>query len=436
MQPNDVLSKPLRINGGNPLFGSVKVQGAKNAALPIIIGSLLTDQEVRLNNVPRVRDVYTILEILKELGTKIDWVGKNSIVLKTEKLLTVEPSAKYVIRMRASFELLGALIGRAKEGMISSPGGCKLGPRPVDQHIKAFRALGVNISESDGKFYGVRRNDLSGTFTYDLKTVGGTRNLILASVVGSSTVTLKNASLEPEVTDLINFLNTIGGRIKIDDSNSITILGVPRLYGGEYTVIPDRMEAGTFLCAAAATGGCITLENINPAHLKSVVSSIQKIGVYTSFISDSTLLIDAKKNHLRPINIIATEYPGFPTDLHPQFASLLATIPGKSSITDTVFNKHRFTYIEAFKSLGINVSLSGSRGEIEGACFQGGTAKATDLRVGGALIIAALSTKKETIIFDTQHISRGYENIVDRLSELGANISHMMDNQSFYRSAV
>ncbi|AFZ66032.1 UDP-N-acetylglucosamine 1-carboxyvinyltransferase [Deinococcus peraridilitoris] len=410
-------ASPLHIIGGRPLTGELEIQPSKNAALPIIVASLLSKEPVTLHGIPRLSDIYTILEIVSHLGTRCAWIGPNSVVLHTPELTSIETPYALVSKMRASFIVMGALIARAGEAKVSMPGGCAFGHRPVDQHVKAFRALGVELEEEGGSFHARRAGALSGSFVFDMLTVGATQNAILAAVLGEDQVQLDNASIDTDVVDMVNFLNSLGADIRGAGTNTITVHGVRELRGGEYRVIPDRIEAGTFLIAAAATRSRLTLTNVNTPHLRAISSKLSEMGVVILENGDS-LLVDATRE-LRPAHVTALEFPGFPTDLQPQMSALLATVPGTSVVTDKIY-PDRLTHVVELNRMGADIVVSEHTQVIQGATLHGAPVRAADIRAGAALFIAALAAEGETVIDGMQYINRGYERLAERLRGVGA----------------
>lgn len=409
---------PLHIQGGRELGGEIAIQHSKNAALPIIVASLLSSEPVTLHGIPRLSDVYTILEIVHHIGARHTWTGPNSLTLHTPEILNTETPYALVSKMRASFIVLGAVLGRAKEATVSMPGGCAWGPRPVDQHVKAFRALGAEVSEENGNFAAQRSGSLSGKFIFELLTVGGTHNAILASVLGDSVVTLENASIDTDVVDLIEFLNSLGAKIEGAGTNTLTITGVSALHGGEYTVIPDRIEAGTFMILAAATRSRFKLTNVRTDHLTAVTAKLQEMGV--DILEDgSSMIVDARNREMKPVNVTTQSYPGFPTDVQPQMSALLATVTGTSVVQDPVY-PDRLTHVAELHRMGANITVSGYTQVIQGAPLHSAPVKAADLRAGAALFIAGLTTEGETVIDGVQYLNRGYERLSERLRGLGA----------------
>lgn len=412
---------PLHITGGRPLSGEFAVQPSKNAALPIIVAALLSREPVTLHGIPRLSDIYNILEIVSHLGASHAWVGPNSVVLHTPEIVNVAAPYALVSKMRASFIVMGSLIARAGEAIVSMPGGCAFGYRPVDQHVKAFRALGVEVQEENGNFAAQRPRPLSGSYIFEMLTVGATQNAILAAVLGSGTVTLENASIDTDVVDMINFLNSLGANIQGAGTNTITVHGVEALRGGEYTIIPDRIEAGTIMLAAAATRSNITLTGVRVDHLRAVSMKLTEMGVKI-MESGGNLIIDASKGALKPTNVTALEFPGFPTDVQPQMSALLSTIPGTSVVVDKIY-PDRLTHVVELNRMGAQIVVSEHTQVIQGGTLHGAPVKAADIRAGGALVVAALAAEGTTIIDGMQYINRGYERFAERLRGLGADVT-------------
>lgn len=411
---------PLHIKGGRELGGEITVQHSKNAALPVIVATLLSREPVTLHGIPRLSDVYIILDLMAHLGTQHKWVGDNSLELHTPEIINTDAPYALVSKMRASFIVMGAILARAGQATVSMPGGCAWGPRPVDQHVKAFRALGVTMTEDGGNFDARREGSLNGHFVFELLTVGGTHNAILAAVLGDGVVVLENASIDTDVVDMIEFLNALGADISGAGTNTITVRGVAALRGGSYTVIPDRIEAGTFMMLAAATRSRLRIRNVRPDHLRAVTAKLQEMGV--SVTEDGmTLLVDATAGELKPVNVTTQSFPGFPTDLQPQMSTLLATVPGTSVVQDPVY-PDRLTHVAELHRMGANITVSGYTQVIQGARLHAAPVKAADLRAGAALFIAALTTEGETVIDGVQYLNRGYERLAERLRGIGANV--------------
>lgn len=426
-QSSDTAARAFLIEGGTPLVGDITVNRAKNSALYLILAALLTAEPVVLREVPKLRDVLVLLEILEHFGVSVHWQERD-LHLHAHTLARTDAPYTMVSKMRASFVALGALLGRSGEARISMPGGCAFGPRPVDRHIKAFRQLGAQVQEEGGDFAVWLERPLSGTVTFDAPTVGGTQNVLLASALGSDTVVIENAALEPEIADLANMLNSMGARVCGAGSRRIEITGVAKLTGIDYQPIPDRIEAGTLMLAAAATRGHVTLHHVVPAHLQAVTDTLRACGVTVQEVSgqdtsgdaETSLEVDARAT-LRPNDVRAQVYPGVPTDVQAPFGAFLATVTGSSTVSDDVY-PDRFTHVTELQRMGAQASLQEGTLYLEGGILQGATVHAADIRAGGALVIAALAAAGTSHITGVAYIERGYEALDSRLQQLGARI--------------
>ncbi|MGL4610374.1 MAG: UDP-N-acetylglucosamine 1-carboxyvinyltransferase [Trueperaceae bacterium] len=412
------MDEALIIHGGKPLTGEIPVYTAKNSALYLILATLLTPQKVVLKDIPKLRDVVNILEMLEHFGAEVFWQGRD-LHIHAEHILTCSAPYQLVSRMRASFVAIGALVGRCGDAKMSMPGGCAFGPRPVDRHIKAFRALGAEVLEQDGDFIVRREKPLEGRVVFEAPTVGGTQNILLASAMGEGTVIIENAALEPEIPDLANMLNEMGANITGAGTSTIIVQGVPYLKGITYRPIPDRIEAGTFMLAIAATRGKAKLLGVESAHMSATMDKLQEAGV--RFQEDGTTLIVDATSALKPVDMVALEYPGIATDLQAPFGAFLSTVEGVSYVEDHVY-PDRFTHLEELKHTGANFELVERTLNIQGRQLRGAKMQAADIRAGGALIVAALAAKGTSVITGLQFIDRGYENIAGRLRGLGADI--------------
>lgn len=411
-------STPLQIQGGRPINGETNVQHSKNAALPVIIASLLSTKPITLHGIPRLSDVYTILELVRHLGTRHAWTGPNSLTLHTPEITNTDAPYGLVSKMRASFIVLGAIVARADKATVSVPGGCAWGPRPVDQHVKALRSVGVDIHNHEGNYSAHKLHAPRGTFVFDVVTVGGTHNAILASVLGNDTVVLENASIDTDVIDMIQFLNSLGANIEGAGTSTLTIHGVDELQGGEYKVIPDRIEAGTLMIMAAAARGRVLLKNVCVDHMRAVSSKLIEMGVSVTETED-TILVDATNHKLSPITVTTQSYPGFPTDLQPQMVALLTTVEGTSIVNDPVYPE-RTTHIAELQRMGASIHSSGHTQVVKGGePLQAAPVRAADLRAGAALIIAATCASGTTVIDGMEYVSRGYEDVLGTLHRLG-----------------
>jgi len=416
MHPNT----PLTITGPHPLTGEIHVQPSKNAALPIIVASLLSAEPVIIHGVPRLTDVETLMRIMEHLGTRFAWIGPHSITAHTPDVLSTTTPHDLVAKLRASITLVGALTARTGEAHVGMPGGCTFSPRPVDQHLKSMRAIGVTVRDEAGVLHAERHAPLKGRYLFDVQTVGGTQNAILAATLGAGSVTLENCSTDTDVVDMVNFLNTLGADIHGAGTSTIVVNGVKRLRGGEYTVIPDRLDAGTFMIAAVASRGHITLHNVITNHLRAVTSKLQEIGATVLETDGRVITVDARNHKLQAANVTATEYPGFPTDLQPIIGALLTTVPGTSILTDRIYS--RTSHVSELIRMGANIDMPEHTMVIHGSTLHGANVTAADIRSGGALITAALAAEGETTIHGVQYLNRGYENLTARLTQLGVRV--------------
>ena len=414
--------KKIIINGGRKLRGDISVSGMKNAALPIVFATILTGDECVLDNLPDVTDVTLSLRILSDMGATVRTVGLNSVAVDTTRLYGDVSDSTLVGRLRASTYLLGALLGRFGEALVGFSGGCDFGVRPIDQHIKGFQALGADVRIENGcnhVFCG--HGGLHGGSVYlDIASVGATINVMLAAVTAKGKTTIDNAAREPHIVDLANFLNMCGARISGAGTSFIKITGVERLHGCSYTIIPDMIEAGTYMVAAAATGGRVTVRGVIPKHMETVTAKLQEMGAGIDEDDDSITV--SRSARLNRANIKTYFYPGFPTDMHPQFGALLATADGTSVITEGVFD-NRFRYVDELAKMNAEIKVDGRTATVIGReKLMGAPVKAVDLRAGAALIIAGLAAEGTTEISGVETIERGYDDIVGKLRGLGADI--------------
>lgn len=414
-----MFSTPLSIQGGTALGGEIAVQSSKNASLPLLAAALLTREPVVLRALPQLSDVRVALEILEDMGTRVRRVGSD-VELHTPELRDTAVPDALARRFRASILFLGAVLGRAGEVQVAQPGGCNLGPRPIDQHVLALRELGAEVSEEGEHIRARRSRSSGGEFVFDMLSVGGTQNAMLASVLGGGITVLENASADTDVVELAAFLNRLGARIEGAGSHTVTIQGVSELGGGEFEVIPDRIEAGTLLMAAAATRGEVSLSRARPDHLRAVLHKLRQSGVRIRS-EPQRITLDARGAELKPVRVNTQEYPGFPTDLQPQMTAYLATVPGISVITDRIYPE-RVTHATELARMGGVVQVNGPTLLITGSTLTGARVQAHNLRSGAALVIAGLAAQGETVISGVEHIARGYEDLCARLASLGARI--------------
>ena len=411
------------INGGRPLVGEVTISGAKNAAVAIIPATILCDEPCRIENVPNISDVNLIARILQNLGAKVQRVDKHTLDIDPRPIHTWEATDDSVRGMRASYYLLGALLGRYGRANVALPGGCNFGLRPIDQHLKGFEAMGADCELVNGAIVEAKSEGrVKGTNIYmDTVSVGTTMNLMLAAVKAQGRTVIENAAKEPHIVDLANFLNSMGANIRGAGTDVIKIRGVDYLHGITYSIIPDQIEAGTYMAAVAATRGKLLVKNVTPKHLDSITAKLEEIGVTVEEF-DEAVLIDATNRKLRRCNIKTMPHPGFPTDCQPQFVALLTTVSGTSIVTENVWD-NRYQYIRELLLMGANISVEGRVAIVDGdANLHGAPVKATDLRAGAALIIAGLCASGTTELSSIHYIERGYEEIIDKLQALGADI--------------
>lgn len=408
------------ISGGRKLKGTVSISGAKNAAVAILPAAALSDGVCRIENVPNIRDITLMCRILSDMGADIRLINKNTIEIDPRKMSSSSAPCDLMRNMRASCYLLGVLLGKFSEAYVYLPGGCNFGLRPIDQHLKGFVALGADYSLENGMVK-VKCDKLIGTHIYlDVVSVGATVNVMLAAVKAEGVTVIENAAKEPHIVDLANFLNCMGADIIGAGTDVIKVRGVKTLKGVTYSIIPDQIEAGTYMVAAAATGGDVIVENVIPKHLESITAKLEEIGIKLEESSDSIRV--HCDGPLKKCNVKTMPHPGFPTDMQPQITALLTMAQGTSLVNEAVWD-NRFKYVEELHRMGACISVDGKIAVIEGVPeLKGAPVKATDLRAGAALIIAGLAASGETTVEEIQHIERGYEDIVSKLSMLGADI--------------
>ena len=412
------------IRGGRELFGEVTVSGAKNAAVAIIPAALLVDGVCRIENIPQISDVTLFFSILEELGAKVRVLNQHSIEIDCHAIHSTRPSYDLARRIRASYYLLGALLGRFGQATVAMPGGCNFGVRPIDQHIKGFTTMGAEVSVEGGFIHTAAKNGrLVGAPVYlDVVSVGATMNIMMAAALAEGTTTIENAAKEPHIVDLANFLNSMGADIKGAGTDSIKIRGVKRLTGGSYGIIPDQIEAGTYMAAVAATGGQLLLKNVIPKHMECISAKLMEMGV--SVTEDDDSLLVRRSGPLTKTNVKTLPYPGFPTDMQPQITAVLALAAGTSLVTEGVYGANRFKYVDELKRLGAHIQVDGKVAVVEGVKqLVGAPIQACDLRAGAALVIAGLAAQGTTELSHINYIERGYEDLVGKLRAVGADIS-------------
>jgi len=415
----------LLIKGGKPLKGEVVISGAKNAAVAIIPATLLVKGVCRIENVPDISDVDSIVKMIVSLGAKVEKEDQNTLIIDATELKTYVADPELAAKMRASYYLMGALVGRFGNAHVPPPGGCNFGVRPIDQHIKAFESLNCRVVE-DNPFVKIDGSSLKGGNVYfDVVSVGATMNAILAAVLAPGKTVLESVAKEPHIVDLANFLNSMGAQIKGAGTDVIKITGVPSLRGGTYSIIPDQIEAGTYMFAAAATRGDVVVKNVIPKHLDGISAKLEEIGFGVEEGDEEVRVFN--KGPLSAINIKTMPYPGFPTDLQPQAVIMLATVNGTSVVTEGVWDS-RFQYIEELLKMNTKITVDGKKAIISGgAPLMPAKVTATDLRAGASMVIGALACNGTTEIDGLRHIDRGYEHIVEKLIKLGAEVERIDD---------
>ena len=416
------------IKGGNKLTGEVKVEGAKNAVLPILTASLLaSDKPSKLVNVPALSDVETINNVLTTLNADVTYKkDENAVVVDATKTLNEEAPYEYVSKMRASILVMGPLLARLGHAIVALPGGCAIGSRPIEQHIKGFEALGAEIHLENGNIYANAKDGLKGTSIHlDFPSVGSTQNIIMAASLAKGKTLIENAAKEPEIVDLANYINEMGGRITGAGTDTITINGVESLHGVEHAIIPDRIEAGTLLIAGAITRGDIFVRGAIKEHMASLVYKLEEMGVELEYQEDGIRV--RAEGDLQPVDIKTLPHPGFPTDMQSQMMALLLTANGHKVVTETVF-ENRFMHVAEFKRMNANINVEGRSAKLEGKSqLQGAQVKATDLRAAAALILAGLVADGKTSVTELTHLDRGYVDLHGKLKQLGADIERIND---------
>ena len=408
------------MKGGNPLVGDVVISGAKNAALGILAAAIMTDEDVIVENLPDVRDINVLLEAIEEIGASVERLDRHSVRVNASTIREVSVDDEYIRKIRASYYFIGALLGKYKSAEVPLPGGCNIGSRPIDQHLKGFRALGAKIEIERGAVV-AHAIDLVGSHIYlDVVSVGATINIMMAAAMAEGQTIIENAAKEPHVVDVANFLNSMGANIKGAGTDIIRIRGVRRLHGTEYSIIPDQIEAGTFMCAAAITRGDITVKNVIPKHLEAITAKLVEIGCEVLEGDDEVRVVGKPRQH--STNIKTLPYPGFPTDMQPQMTVTLALAEGTSVITESIF-ENRFKYVDELTRMGGNIKVEGTVAIIEGVRgFTGAQVESPDLRAGAALVLAGLSASGYTVVDEIGYIQRGYECFEEKLQSLGAVI--------------
>ena len=419
------------IKGGNPLVGEVEIGGAKNAALAILAAAIMTDETVLIDNLPDVNDINVLLEAIQGIGAMVQRVDRHTVKINGSAITDFNIEYDYIKKIRASYYLLGAMLGKYKRAEVALPGGCNIGSRPIDQHLKGFRALGADVDIEHGKIV-AEAEHLRGTHLYfDVVSVGATINVMMAAAMADGLTIMENVAKEPHVVDVANFLNSMGANIRGAGTDVIKIRGVKSLHKTEYSIIPDQIEAGTFMFAAAATKGDVTVLNVIPKHLDATISKLVDIGCEVEEFDDAVRVV--AKNRLRSTQVKTLPYPGYPTDMQPQIGVVLALAQGTSTITESIF-ENRFKYLDELARMGAVIKVEGNSATIEGVeKFSGARVSAPDLRAGAALCIAGLATDGITIVDDIVDIQRGYERFEEKLRGLGGIIEKVSDEKEIQK---
>ena len=411
------------IKGGNPLVGEVEIGGAKNAALAILAAAIMTDETVTIDNLPDVNDINVLLEAISGIGAEVDRIDRHTVRINGSNIENFDIEYDYIKKIRASYYLLGALLGKYKRAEVALPGGCNIGSRPIDQHLKRFRALGAYVDIEHGKIIAEAERLIGKHIYFDVVSVGATINVMMAASMAEGLTILENVAKEPHVVDVANFLNSMGANIRGAGTDVIKIRGVSRLHKTDYSIIPDQIEAGTFMFAAAATRGDVTVMNVIPKHLEATIAKLVEIGCEVEEFDDAVRVVS--KGDLHNTQVKTLPYPGFPTDMQPQIGVTLALCKGTSTITESIF-ENRFKYLSELARMGANVKVEGNAATIEGVDkFSGAKVSAPDLRAGAALVIAGMAADGITIVDDIVYIQRGYERFEEKLRSLGAVIERV-----------
>lgn len=413
-----VIMEQYIIKGGKPLQGEVSIGGAKNAALGILAAAIMTDETVTIDNLPDVRDINVLLQAMEGIGAKIERVNRHTVKINGSNISSVSIDYEFIRKIRASYYLLGALLGKYNKAQVALPGGCNIGSRPIDQHIKGFKALGAEVKIEQGMIDASAEKLTANHIYLDVVSVGATINIMMAACMAEGKSIIENAAKEPHIVDVANFLNSMGANIKGAGTDVIRIKGVPSLHGSEYSIIPDQIEAGTFMVAAAATKGDVLIKNVIPKHLEAISAKLIEIGATVEEYDDAVRVIGTKR--LGSTHVKTLPYPGFPTDMQPQIATLLALSEGTSIVTESIF-ENRFKYVDELARMGAQMVVEGNTAIITGVeGFTGAAVSAPDLRAGAALVIAGLVGEGITTVDQIHYIQRGYERFEEKLKALGA----------------
>ena len=419
------------IKGGNPLYGEVEIGGAKNAALAILAAAIMTDETVTIDNLPNVRDINVLLQAIEEIGAHVERVDIHKVKINGSFIRGVNVDNEFIRRIRASYYLIGALLGKYKHAEVALPGGCYIGSRPIDLHMKGFRSMGADIDIAHGLVI-ARAKELKGTHIYmDKVSVGATINIMMAAAMADGKTVIENAAKEPHVVDVANFLNSMGANIRGAGTDVIRIVGVEKLHATEYSVIPDQIEAGTFMFAVAAAGGNVLVKNVIPKHLEATTAKLLEVGCQVEEFDDSVRVIS--DGHLKHTQVTTLPYPGFPTDMQPQMAVLLGIAEGTSTVTESIF-ENRFKYVDELTRMGADIKVESNIAIISGVKrYTGARVNAPDLRAGAALVIAGLAAEGITVVDDIYYIQRGYEALEEKLTKIGAKIARVEDEKELQK---
>ena len=419
------------IKGGHPLVGEVEIGGAKNAALAILAAAIMTDETVLIDNLPDVNDINVLIDAIEGIGAQVHRVDRHTVKINGASIKNVDIEYDYIKKIRASYYLLGALLGKYRRAEVALPGGCNIGSRPIDQHLKGFRALGADVDIEHGKIVAEADRLVGKHIYFDVVSVGATINVMMAAAMAEGLTILENVAKEPHVVDVANFLNSMGANIRGAGTDVIKIRGVQRLHSTEYSVIPDQIEAGTFMFAAAATGGDVTVKNVIPKHLEATTAKLEEIGCEVEEFDDAVRVRAGKRLHRTHVKTLP--YPGYPTDMQPQIAVTLALAEGTSIVTESIF-ENRFKYADELSRMGANIKVEGNSAIIDGVRkLTGARVSAPDLRAGAALVIAGLAADGITVVDDIVYIQRGYENFEEKLRSLGAEIEKVSSEKEIQK---
>ncbi|MCI5700623.1 MAG: UDP-N-acetylglucosamine 1-carboxyvinyltransferase [Lachnospiraceae bacterium] len=419
------------VKGGNPLVGEVEIGGAKNAALPIISAAIMTDETVTLENLPDVNDVNVLLEAIGKIGAQVERVDRHTVRINGSTIQDFSVDYDYIKKIRASYYLLGALLGKYKNAEVPLPGGCNIGSRPIDLHLKGFRAIGAKVEIRHGSIIAKAENMRGAHVFLDKVSVGATINVMMAASMANGRTTIENAAKEPHVVDVANFLNSMGADIKGAGTEVIRIRGVEKLHKTTYSIVPDMIEAGTYMMAAAATKGDIMVKNVIPKHMEAVTAKLEEVGCEVEEFDDAIRVVASKR--LMRTHVNTQPYPGYPTDMQPQIAVVLALAQGTSIVTESIF-ENRFKYVDELTRMGANIKVEGNTAIIDGVeGFTGARISSPDLRAGAALVVAGLAAEGITIVDDIVYIQRGYEDFEQKLQSLGAEIEKVSSEKEIQK---